>query len=126
MREIKFRVWDGKQMKVQGNMHDEATDIFWNWYETHKCSFPMQFTGLKDKKGKEIFEGDIVKCNRDEERKDLIRIVIWDMQSFKLSRVLKFNHNTSFGRLAADLCWIEWYSNFEVIGNIYENGELLK
>lgn len=52
MREIKFRVWNGEKMLCYG-LFDVPKNIS---YEGP----PMQFTGLLDKQGKEIFEGDIM------------------------------------------------------------------
>lgn len=59
MREIKFRAWD----KIQNLMleHDEIADFTIKEIETQKdCVVLMQYTGLKDKNGKEIYEGSIV------------------------------------------------------------------
>ena len=76
----------------------------------------MQSTGLVDKNGKEIYEGDII---RYKGFFDTIRFI---------------NYNLQLGRLVAsyinditDYCDFnrEWISKYEVIGNIYENKELL-
>lgn|SRR5574338_279369 len=108
MREIKFRVWN-KRTKLIKNVER----IFFNentvqvkndldsltWFLDH-CKL-MQYTGLKDKNGKEIYEGDI--CSFWD---DSIVIVRWNEEGF----------------------WQGWgvLKISKVIGNIYENPELVK
>lgn len=116
MRQTKFRMWD------------KTTSIMWSWDDIGRKEIegelsvhslldgqyanliPMQYVELQDKNGKEIYEGDKYKID------DQIYIVVFDDGAF----------------------WSEWIPNksrallyghthvSEVIGNIYENPELLK
>ena len=108
-----------------------ASGEHWIYDQIEKMLHPeivklMQFTGLKDKNGKEICEGDIVrrvyaftKANKPKETTD--QIVFSDEWG-----AFAFHSKTNIGK-----GWSRMYSGhkafpFEVIGNIYENPELLK
>jgi len=130
-REIKFRVWDKEGKKLS----DDFAFIFMSWNgslfqtisgddggtegyeELTETTIPQrsrfvvsQFTGLLDKNGKEIYEGDIVKDD--------------------IGGIWKVGWNDEF------LSWYLWNNGgrsidaeedtLEIIGNIYENPELLK
>ena len=121
MREIKFRAWDRDQMFENVAVVDGkplrrtyfATDIYGPFWQK---STLMQYTGLKDKNGKEIYEGDILEFDAEEwgspDEKDRRWAVEWD---------------------AVDGCWqtgggttSECSAWKEVIGNIHENPELIE
>ena len=124
MREIKFRAWDKERGQMQwGNsnlMMNMGGMLFWNLAydldiigKQEQTEFIlMQYTGLKDKNGKEIYEGDIVCKQRDFPK----YIVKWDHAGFE-----------PFSLPGLGGC--EWEClddrETEVIGNIYENPELV-
>lgn len=74
----------------------------------------MQYTGLKDKNGIEIYEGDILNYGTYGNYK-----VVYNKSSFKIQKVYFLNGNL---HLLED-CYLD---EIEVIGNIYENSELLE
>lgn len=75
----------------------------------------MQSTGLKDKNGKEIFEGDIVKMAKD---------IYSDLTYYEIVRHRGGAYRLESNQYSCEL-WLR-YTNCEVIGNIYENQELLE
>jgi uncharacterized phage protein (TIGR01671 family) len=100
MREIKFRAWD----KRVGIYEIARLDMPW----PYKDIPIMQFTGLHDTEGKEIFEGDILEHHSGMVKKGTNPYI---------KRVVKWNK--------IDACFMGCFSG-KVIGNIYENKELLE
>ena len=128
-REIKFRCWDkyNKEMLDVEDLHwDDCTREFsirttmYSDYFDIEDMILMQYTGLKDKNGKEIYEGDIIKVIYKDEIE--IYSVIYDESfcCFRMVTVKDFPNDNflDFADEERDL--------YEVIGNIYENTELLK
>jgi hypothetical protein len=104
MRLLKFRVWNEWEHKM------EIPDNIANGIDGNKYQV-MQFTGLFDKQGKEIYEGDIV------QNYALKDAVIFDAGVFTLRR----SGLDKFGAKQP----LAVHAELEVIGNIYENPELL-
>jgi hypothetical protein len=100
MREIKFRAWDGEEFIFME--HGNGRGI----WECGSFKRIEQYTGLKDKNGAEIYEGDI--C-------------LWDD---RITDYVEFKNND--GWKMRDLYNLEWWEDAVVIGNIHENPELLK
>ena len=116
-REIKFRAWNGHNMfnNIQvGAMYlgDLIADPQWHL---------MQYTNLKDKNGREIYEGDIVRwgdmVGLDHEKSVRVAVVRFDPDICFDSNVGIFD----YGKFA----YKETDQYLTVIGNVYENPELL-
>jgi len=139
-REIKFRAWDKgtSTMKYSKPYYDgigycpeelkgeycPAELIDNNGHQSHISDvlmnsdlyIPMQYTGLKDRNGKEIYEGDIVRWSiwpEDSEETKVIDTVGFSNGCFRSNKRYQL------------LCLIEPHRGVEVIGNIHENPELL-
>jgi uncharacterized phage protein (TIGR01671 family) len=116
MREIKFRAWDGKRSEIIyfdfQLLHDESR-MFYN--EQIKGNHIMQFTGLHDKNGREIYEGDIVSAAFYENPLEILTIE-WVHSGFLICDKPGKGYPLN----------IHGLHDIAVEGNIHENPELLK
>lgn len=126
MREIRFRAWQRlfKEMIPVFSIDFENQMINtsgpWRFFNEVEL---MQFTGLKDKNGVEIYEGDILDYYGSQ--KDALRFeVVFHHASFKRKWI---NEKTAKIR-GLEIETLAWNTStiFEVIGNRYENPELLE
>ena len=136
-REIKFRAWRENKMHYnittahyEHNAMSGSGGDLWDFAEWMKWSKVMQYTGLKDKDGKEIYEGDIVNI-------------------LKENKCYPVNFGNCYASADDNYCGTECFGyhidgqimgsrernwgngaliseNMEVIGNIFENSELLE
>ncbi|WP_298784389.1 YopX family protein [uncultured Campylobacter sp.] len=116
MGEIKFRAWnvlDKKMLNWGDIFHLPAWEIFPGTPEQRPFNI-MQYTGMEDKNGREIYEGDIIKYD-DAGGEAHTQVVRYDdeMGAFGCDRGALMDH--------FNCMW-----EIEVLGNIYENPELLE
>ena len=97
MREIKFRCWVptlkimNYNVAIHANKKEDSIQLIF-----------MQYSGLKDKNGKEIYEGDIITMFTSEERSSTMEVKFSD-GAFNIASMVQFGHKAL------------------VLGNIYEN-----
>ncbi len=114
MREIKFRAWDGNEMVYDWFAIDRSTlDTMVPFQRHNVAKEVMQYTGLKDKNGKEIYEGDILMNRFSPGREE--RLVLTHDIFFIIHRLRTLQHERK-----NDL-----NQTLEIIGNVYESPELL-
>ena len=113
MREIKFRAWDTVNQRFFELIETRVAEMTHSYKDGVIYS---QYTGLKDKNGKEIYEGDIVKARS--KYVNVVYEVYWEEHGCQFRCCA--NHDRQFDK-THPMFWAD-----EVIGTIWENPELLK
>ena len=135
-REIKFKAWDKENKKwIKNNYYLDLDGIAFSLcFHSCECGTGgehqeevgnvelMQYTGLKDRNGVEIYEGDIVYCKVYDKKhyasNEGKREIYWGKEFGFCFREQEYTHGLP-------LSW-GGYKDIEIIGNIYENPELLQ
>ena len=136
MREIKFRFWnrigksfkyswrynithDGKLLSYDPEMMDYDEEI-----EFEKTIIaPQQYTGLKDKNGKEIYEGDIL-LSVNETKVEFLYLIEFQQGTFRNPYLYRRIKDSKVSEVVGRAYNID-LSDKEIIGNIFENPDLL-
>jgi len=118
MREIKFRAWNKRRRFMDSAWmidfeHGLVCHSKHNASDINACVL-MQFTGLKDKNGKDIYEGDIIQTGDD------VFYILYSNKDF--CHVFWLSSQKNYMTLP----FLKGIKDFEVIGNIYENPKLLE
>jgi uncharacterized phage protein (TIGR01671 family) len=111
-RVIKFRYWDEEMVLSQ----DMTMEAFWAYFSCEPAGKLMQFTGLQDKNGKDIYEGDVVTVKN------------WAPSGQKptySNMVVEWVEIGGSDDMGTDMIGFRDHSGDEVIGNVHENSELL-
>ena len=129
MREIKFRAWDhfNKEMLNPHDTNNNKKDLSWFFNQFEACDKNgirlslMQFTGLVDKNGNEIYEGDLMEVPVNDTMREGTHEVFYYHDGFVTSSILFSDKET------ANKNSLTWIINrgAKVIGNIFENPRLL-
>ena len=138
MREIKFRAWDKSDKKMlffdgifnRKPYTETSTFVQYESFPKYHDIELMQYTGLKDDNGKEVYEGDILNLSLDYDNEEKWTAIVefgnpncTNIWGWHLRPITKCGYNPDI------LLWVESEShgiNCKVIGNAFENSELLE
>ena len=134
MREIKFRAWDKKTKsfvnlstcEVYFTTQNElfvGETIELGTHEEFNDFVLQQYTGLKDMNGKEIYEGDVIVIDSDKDK--IIYVIVYEYGEYL---AITPNKNidvfgSGYDQLSLSMSGTE---DYKIIGNIYENPELIE
>ena len=139
MREIKFRAWDDKSKYMVDSTFGEWVSFDGVPYteserkydtphieiEKAKNYILMQSTGLKDKRDKEIYEGDIVRLGKNN-KLSMMATIKFMKGCFMMEWLAENIRTRDFNRCMYEEIFENCHISLEIIGNIYENEDLLK
>lgn len=122
-REIKFRAKHGKEW-VYGDLHllSKMEHIHTDPFTKKSINIETigQYTGLKDKNGKEIYEGDIIR-SFDSNDDAILHYIVWEEARF----VALYKGRCFRSKCSLRQDWLDEFDK-EVIGNIYDDPKLLE
>ncbi|CAF1772701.1 hypothetical protein NRS6084_03906 [Bacillus subtilis] len=137
MREIKFRAWN-KEKSIMVYEDEDNSSAYWDGVclsdieminarlKYSSTYIWMQYTGLKDRNGREIYEGDILQIS-NKENKDYHMEVLWTGQGFGYTIIRNETKRSGYIVGHHSERGLNFYNGAsEVIGNIYEDPELLE
>lgn len=123
-RQLKFRGWDGENMLDPQDLTQSGA--YWNWLGKNDVVL-MQYTNVQDKNGKDIYEGDIIKFtayDTDGEPFTCFEMVT-EINYDGCHPLNRDDARDSYG-LKCRFIYAEDVRNCEVVGNIYQNANLLE
>jgi uncharacterized phage protein (TIGR01671 family) len=128
MKSLKLRFYDPiSYIFIYSDWYEKMSEFFETYEKTHwgrNSQLPLQqYTGLQDASGQKIFEGDILELDRG--LSDYHYVVEWVFAGFQLVTYKKPNSTVRGSADGINQGYFEESDNVTVIGNIYENEELL-
>ncbi|HHX13230.1 MAG TPA: hypothetical protein GX731_10440 [Clostridiales bacterium] len=143
MREIKFRVWDKNErvmyppefvtsidlyegfIELGEETYGEYTELLWDKVlQLDECEM-LQYTGINDENGTEIYEGDVLRWSSEDN--DGSMLVSNEQVIYNDGRFVMLNEKGQIVDLLKDaIKYNKSYEKVELVGNAYENKELLE